>query len=75
MPRLSVDIDLTYVIIEDRAISMANIAKALLNVEKSIRKIFPRLRTQLQEKELKLQISLDGAQIKIEVNQINRGCI
>lgn len=54
---------------------MAHIVDALNNIEKNIRSIFPKLKTQVQEKELKLQISLVGAQIKIEVNQIIRGCI
>jgi len=75
MPRLSVDIDLTYLVIEDRGTSMANIIEALKNVMEHIQRVNPNLRTNLQEKTLKLQISLDGAQIKIEVNQINRGCI
>ena len=75
MPRLSVDIDLTYLVIEDRETSMAHIVDALNNIEKNIRSIFPKLKTQVQKKELKLQISLVGAQIKIEVNQIIRGCI
>ena len=33
MPRLSVDIDLTYVPIEDRTISLANIAEALKRIK------------------------------------------
>ena len=75
MPRLSVDIDLTYLVIEDRETSMVNIVKALNNVTERIQKIIPNVRTNLRELDLKLQISLKGAQIKIEVNQINRGCI
>lgn len=75
MPRLSVDIDLTYTVIEDRETSFANIINALANVTGRLQKIMPNLKTKLQKKELKLQISLDGAQVKIEVNQINRGCI
>ena len=75
MPRLSVDIDLTYLVIEDRETSMVNIVKALNNVTERIQKIIPNVRTNLHERDLKLQISLEGAQIKIEVNQINRGCI
>lgn len=75
MPRLSVDIDLTYTVIEDRETSIANIIEALANVTERLQKTIPNLKTKLQQKELKLQISLDGAQVKIEVNQINRGCI
>lgn len=75
MPRLSVDIDLTYTVIEDRETSIANIIEALANVTERLQKTIPNLKTKLQQKELKLQISLDGAQVKIEVNQINGGCI
>lgn len=75
MPRLSVDIDLTYLVIEDRETSLAHIVDALYRIEKNVLRIMPKLRTQIQRKELKLQLSQDGAQIKIEVNQIIRGCI
>jgi predicted nucleotidyltransferase component of viral defense system len=75
MPRLSVDIDLTYTVIEDRETSIVNIIEALANVTERLQKTIPNLKTKLQQKELKLHISLDGAQVKIEVNQINRGCI
>jgi hypothetical protein len=74
IPRLSVDI-VTYLVIEDRETSMVHIVDALNNIEKNIRSIFPKLKTQIQKKELKLQINLEGAQIKIEVNQTIRGCI
>ena len=75
MPRLSVDIDLTYVPIEDRKSSMTGIIKALSEIDDRIKKVMPNVITQLQKDKLKLQISLHGIQIKIEVNQINRGCI
>ena len=75
MPRLSVDIDLTYLVIEDRESSIDNIVKALINLEDRINKVIPEVYTQLQGKALKLQINRQGAQVKIEVNQINRGCI
>ena len=75
MPRLSVDIDLTYVPIEDRDSSKAGIIKALSEIDDRIKKVMPNAITHLQEEKLKLQISLHGVQIKVEVNQINRGCI
>ncbi len=37
MPRLSVDIDLTYLPVEDRATSLANIDAAMQRFEKRIR--------------------------------------
>jgi len=75
MPRLSVDIDLTFVPIADRDSSFETINRALTTIEKRVEKVQPGVRTQHQEKELKLQVSLRGVQIKLEVNQINRGCL
>jgi predicted nucleotidyltransferase component of viral defense system len=75
LPRLSVDIDLTYLPIENRETSLTHIAEALerikLNIEKVIRgvRITPRLSAG------KLQISTGKVDIKIEVNLVNRGCI
>lgn len=75
MPRLSVDIDLTYIPIEDRETSLANILLALKTIQTSIQKLFPDIRINLKERLLKLQISNNKALIKIEVNQINRGLL
>lgn len=41
MPRLSVDIDLTYTPIEDRKTSLKNIVKALERIKRSIESILP----------------------------------
>lgn len=73
MPRLSVDIDLTYIPIEDRNTSLKNIIEGLNQIKKRIGKVLPEATMTLNEKTLKLQITADSAQIKIEVNQINRG--
>lgn len=75
MPRLSVDIDLTFVPLADRDSSFQTINTALSAITKRVEKVLPRVMIQHQEKELKLQVSLRGAQIKLEVNQINRGCL
>lgn len=75
MPRLSVDIDLTYIPIEDRETSLANILVALKTIQTSIQKLFPDIRVNLKERLLKLQIYNNKALIKIEVNQINRGLL
>ncbi len=75
MPRLSVDIDLTYLPLEDRNTSIARINEALsrisLNIEKRIRgvRITPRLDAG------KLLIHANGVDIKIEVNLVNRGVL
>ncbi len=73
MPRLSVDIDLTYIPIEDRKTSFKNIIDALGGIKIKLEKILPRAVVSLKRETLKLQISTVNAQIKIEVNQINRG--
>jgi len=75
MPRLSVDIDLTYAPIEDRATSFANINYALGEIRKRLNTIFPNLLVEHQMDKLKLQISNTDALIKIEVNQGIRGLL
>jgi predicted nucleotidyltransferase component of viral defense system len=75
MPRLSVDIDLTYIPIEDRNTSLKNIVNALGSIKKNLEKVLPEAQITLKEKILKLQITTATAQIKIEVNQINRGIL
>ncbi len=73
MPRLSVDIDLTYIPIEDRKTSFKNIIDALGGIKIKLEKILPRAVVSLKRETLKLQITTVNAQIKIEVSQINRG--
>lgn len=75
MPRLSVDIDLTYIPIEDRETSLINILIALKSLQASIHRIFPDIQVVLKKRILKLQISNTKALIKLEVNQINRGLL
>jgi len=75
MPRLSVDIDLTYIPIEDRSTSLKNIVAALGSIKKNIERVVPKVKITLIKEILKLLISTAQAQIKIEVNQINRGIL
>ncbi|WP_422355621.1 nucleotidyl transferase AbiEii/AbiGii toxin family protein [Roseivirga pacifica] len=75
MPRLSVDIDLTYIPIEDRQTSLENISTALIRIKGKVEKAIPTVSIAHQTANLKLQISNQGAQIKIEVNPINRGIL
>ncbi|WP_422007509.1 nucleotidyl transferase AbiEii/AbiGii toxin family protein [Roseivirga pacifica] len=75
MPRLSVDIDLTYIPIEDRQTSLENISAALIRIKGKVEKAIPTVSIVHQTANLKLQISNQGAQIKIEVNPINRGVL
>jgi len=73
LPRLSVDIDLTYIPIEDRLSSLQNISKALIRIKANIEKVLPTSSVQHQKEISKLQVADGGAQVKVEVNQTNRG--
>ena len=75
MSRLSVDIDLTYIPIEDRTTSFTHINSALGEIKKRLNIIFPNLLVVHEKDKLKLQISNKDALIKIEVNQGIRGLI
>lgn len=74
MPRLSVDIDLTYLPVEDRDTSLTNIDKILSEIKQSIEHTFPEFMIAHKKQETKLIISSTEAFIKVEVNQIKRGC-
>ena len=75
MPRLSVDIDLTYVPLEDRAASLGNIASALERIKTNIEKVVPGVNVKHREDIGKLQISAQGNTIKLEVNPVKRGVL
>lgn len=75
MPRLSVDIDLTYIPLEDRTTSLQKIVAALENIKVNLQKILPDAIITVKEDTLKLQITTAKAQIKLEVSQINRGLL
>lgn len=75
MPRLSVDIDLTYVPIEDREVSLGNIAKALERIKTKLEKIIPNIQISHKEGIGKLLISVNGVNVKLEVNQVIRGVL
>lgn len=78
MPRLSVDIDLTYLPIEDRDATITHIEHALRAIRDRIRKRFPTIRvTEPFENpgQAKLFCSRQGVQVKIEVNTTMRGVL
>ncbi|HBX45524.1 nucleotidyl transferase AbiEii/AbiGii toxin family protein [Limibacterium fermenti] len=79
MPRLSVDIDLTYVpVSENRDLDLQNIRSALERIKERLRRQIPAIRFSdpiRAEEELKLICTIPDAIVKIEVNQINRGII
>jgi predicted nucleotidyltransferase component of viral defense system len=75
MPRLSVDIDLTYVEIAERNETLASINSALMRIKERIEGLRPSIRVQHKEKVCKLQLDEYGVMIKIEVNMVGRGLI
>ena len=73
MPRLSVDIDLTYVPIENRSSSLQHIGEALERIKRSIEVTIPQVHVSHKKDIGKLLISRQGSNIKIEVNLVGRG--
>jgi predicted nucleotidyltransferase component of viral defense system len=75
MPRLSVDIDLTYIPIEDRQASLAHIMAALLRIKAKLERTISNVHVNDRADLGKLLISAQGVDIKLEVNLVNRGAI
>lgn len=79
LPRLSVDIDLTYLPVQDRATSLADIDAAMLRIAERITQAVRGTRvapSRSRENVItKLVVRSDSAQIKIEVTPVLRGCV
>ena len=80
MPRLSVDVDLTYLPVEPREESLKKIGAALARIAAAIEKAIPKARVQAghvpgDKNIAKLFARTPEAQIKIEPNQVIRGAI
>lgn len=75
MPRLSVDIDLTYLLIEDRKAALKNIGDALERIKNRIGDLLPNVQFLSKSDAGKLLIRADGKEIKIEVNLVMRGTL
>lgn len=78
MPRLSVDIDLTYLPIDDRETALKNISDGLARIKFDLEQSIPRISVTAASREgqdVKINCQLPGAQIKIEVNTTTRGSI
>lgn len=75
MPRLSVDIDLTYLPLENFEISRSNINAALQRIMGSIIKILPEVKINYEERNSKLYVSIKGVLVKVEVNLTGRGSL
>ncbi|WP_284948173.1 nucleotidyl transferase AbiEii/AbiGii toxin family protein [Acidisoma cladoniae] len=80
MPRLSVDIDLTYLPVENRATSLAAIDAAMLRIKGQIEQGIPNARVNPSRSAdenivTKLIVRANGVQIKIEVTPVLRGAV
>ncbi len=78
MPRLSVDIDLTYLPIQPRAESLRGISDALLRIKKSIEKTHRDLNVHESKTGgfvLKLVVRSPATNVKIEPNTVIRGAL
>ena len=79
MPRLSVDIDLTYLPLEDRATSLTDIAEGLGRIKVRAEQQLPGARLtlvpQANDMEVKMHCQRGRARVKIEVNPLQRGSL
>lgn len=79
-PRLSIDIDLTYLPIEHREASLADISEKLLHISKAIKQAFPIITTQSTYSSdsnyvIRLIINRNDTIIKVEPNLVIRGSV
>ena len=78
MPRLSIDIDLTYLPIDDRETALKNISDGLARIKIDLEQSISRISVSAASREgqdVKINCQIPGAQIKIEVNTTTRGNI
>lgn len=76
MPRLSVDIDLTYLPFDSRDAALSKISDSLERIKDRIKKSVPGITVNSYNfagNDIKLLVQSNKAQIKIEVNTITRG--
>lgn len=73
--RYSVDIDVTYIPIENRQQSLASVNQKLLEVKKNIEKTIPGVVVKHKPDVWKLLCTMGDATVKIEVNATKRGII
>src|SRR3984893_9885702 len=78
LPRLSVDIDLTYLPVPRRSESLADIDAAMKRIAGRIKALIPDAQITEAKAEnavVKLTVRSQGVQIKIEVTPVLRGCV
>lgn len=74
LPRLSVDIDLTYLPIQDRKASLKEINAGLARISKQISRQIPDTNI-VSDNPCKLFVRQNDIQVKIEVNEVIRGAV
>jgi predicted nucleotidyltransferase component of viral defense system len=77
LPRLSVDIDLTFLPLSDRSVALAAIHDGMARLARSITQLIPKTRVQMSANPVspKLVVSSDRARVKIEPNTTLRGSV
>ena len=79
MPRLSVDIDLTYLPSDDRSTALQRISEALARIKNRLETSIPGITITTapprEGQDMKINCQFQKAQIKIEVNTTTRGHI
>lgn len=75
LPRYSVDIDLTYIPLEDRKTSIESINTHLKSISDKAKKAFKGMHIVPNFATCKLLCEYKGSQVKVEVNQIKRGIV
>lgn len=75
LPRYSVDIDVTYIPLENRETSLRKINSHLSSLKIAIEKAVPGIRVTHKPDVWKLQCVKDGTTIKIEINGTKRGIL
>lgn len=76
MPRLSIDIDLTYLPFDDRETALAKISVSLARIRERLIRSIPGISVNnhtIEGNDVKLLVQSQNAQIKVEVNTITRG--
>lgn len=75
MPRLSVDIDLTYLPLDTRETALQKTQTALERIAHQIQRRLPNTSTSLHPGTLKLRVTRERVQIKLEVSPVLRGSL
>ena len=75
MPRLSVDIDLTYLPRCPRDVALPAIRRGLDEIARDIRSAIPRVRFLAKTDKFRILAILNDSEVKIEVNPVMRGAV